>query len=916
MRWSMWPRGRWFVRINHVAMADRARDARRWGMAAQHYHRALRRDPRNAPIWVQYGHSLKEAGRIVAAEEAYRKAIQLEPDIADLHVQLGHALKLQGRQADAEAAYVHACTLDRDMFETSPDVRAAVEKSSDEKTIAHEFDRAYYLRTYPDVDPALVDPLEHFCIFGWKDGRNPCAWFSTRFYLNAYRDVAAANVNPFAHYLKRGRAERRMTGASSHARQVRIDRPALPVIDELLLDFLRFPTRPLIPAATGFDPKQLDIHWVIPDFTPGSGGHMNIFRIVRWLEIFGHHCTIWIYQPSSHSTAAEALSDIIKHFQTVRSRVRFVEEGLLYSSGDVVIATGWQTAQVVCHAQKFKERFYFVQDFEPAFFPRGAYSLLIKSSYRQDIACICGGSWLEKLMRERYGRWARVFWQAADNAIYFPAERRPGNPLPRIAFYSRIGTARRAVQLGLLALQHLAAQGGSFHVDLFGDDLALDSAPFSCAVHGVLDAEELAELYRSADIGLCFSTTNYSIVPQEMMACGLPIVEIDVESTRAIFPEDVVAFCPPEPHAIAETVGALLGDPERRRRQADAARAWVGQFSWEKSGRLVEAALCERLRQRGHRATSTAGENRKVSTTPKASVFIPTFNGGELFLKVIERVRTQRCPWPFEIVVIDSSSTDGTGEFSRAAGDIVFEQIPKSEFSHGGTRNRGVALAKGEFVAFLTQDALPADEFWLYNLVSLLELYPDAGGAFGRHLAWPDASPFTKRDLRNHFRGFDFGPVAVSNATDPERWAAGDVGWRQFLHFYSDNNSCLRRSVWDRFPLPPVEFGEDQLWADRIIAAGYQKLYAASAVVYHSHDYEYEEARNRAEVEATFYKKEFGYDLITSETQLQTALADCNESDARWAAKSGIDEPCLQRRLAANKARLEGYLAAHRQSPS
>ena len=82
-------------------------------------------------------------------------------------------------------------------------------------------------------------------------------------------------------------------------------------------------------------------------------------------------------------------------------------------------------------------------------------------------------------------------------------------------------------------------------------------------------------------------------------------------------------------------------------------------------------------------------------------------------------------------------------------------------------------------------------------------------------------------------------------------------GWRQVLHFYSDNNSCLRRSVWGAIPYPVIEYGEDQVWADQIIKAGYKKAYAVNAVVYHSHDYDEAETLERSRIEAGFFRGAF-----------------------------------------------------------
>jgi glycosyltransferase involved in cell wall biosynthesis len=782
----------------------------------------------------------------------------------------------------------------------------------DKGVISGAFDREYYLRVYPDIVKAGADPLDHFCDLGWREGRDPCDWFSTTYYLGTHKDVARAGVNPFVHYLKFGRSEGRPIKYPL-ARDLRLDPNVSLITDVELLDILRYPSRPILTRESSFDPKMLDIHWVIPDYGVSDGGQMTIFRIVRWLELFGHRCTIWINHPTIHSSSSEAFEDIIKHYQTIKSDVRFVADGFLHASGDAVIATNWQSVQIVSHAQTFKDRFYFVQDYEPNFHARGTLSLLAELTYMKDLACICCGTWLERIMRDRYRRWARHFWLAADESAYFrPSKSRPPNKVPRIAFYGRIKNSRRAVELGLLALQHLASQNIVFHVDLFGAFPEVSCTPFPCTLHGNLDSEELGELYRSADLGLCFSTTNYSIVPQEMMACGLAVVEIDVESTRAIFPEGVVTLCAPHPLDIADGLATLLRDSDRRHRQAETARAWASSFSWERSARLVESALHDRLFERGYkrrtRLITSAGPYSKV----RASVFIPTYNGGDLFKAVINQVRRQRSPWRFEIIVIDSSSIDGTGEYCRDAADIVFEQIVQSEFSHGQTRNRGVELARGDFVAFLTQDALPTDEFWLYNLVSLLEAYPYAAGAFGRHMPWPHHSPFVKRDITEHFKRLDASPVAVSKETDPERWESGDTSWRQFLHFYSDNNSCLRRSVWQKIPLPKIFYGEDQLWANQVIAAGYQKVYAHAATVYHSHDYDYAAAAKRAEEEAIFFKLSFGYDLIKSENDLEAALARDNENDSRWAILHGISEEDLRRRLSLNKARLEGHLSGYR----
>jgi glycosyltransferase involved in cell wall biosynthesis len=95
-----------------ISRGDRARDSRDWVSAARYYRKALDQKPDNPPIWVQYGHALKESGNIGAAENAYRKSLELDAGVADTHLQLGHALKIQGRKIEASAAYLRALVLD------------------------------------------------------------------------------------------------------------------------------------------------------------------------------------------------------------------------------------------------------------------------------------------------------------------------------------------------------------------------------------------------------------------------------------------------------------------------------------------------------------------------------------------------------------------------------------------------------------------------------------------------------------------------------------------------------------------------------------------------------------------------------------------------------------------------------------
>jgi tetratricopeptide (TPR) repeat protein len=107
-----------------ISRADRAREAGQWGLAARLYREALDRNPSNPPIWVQYGHALKELGQMEAGEAAYRQAIAYDPNCADAYLQLGHILKLQGRSSDAPAAYLRALVIDRSLADAARELAA------------------------------------------------------------------------------------------------------------------------------------------------------------------------------------------------------------------------------------------------------------------------------------------------------------------------------------------------------------------------------------------------------------------------------------------------------------------------------------------------------------------------------------------------------------------------------------------------------------------------------------------------------------------------------------------------------------------------------------------------------------------------------------------------------------------------
>lgn len=597
------------------------------------------------------------------------------------------------------------------------------------------FDPVWYAKEYRK-SVGEEDPLTHWITTGSQKGFSPSSEFASDVYFAENSDVTLGVNDPLRHYiefgLKEGRGfphpNKRSQPLSDDEQDIDISN-ALPLSKDLrgLIDYDRLP---LDPQSSEFDPKALILHWIMPDFQKGAGGHMTIFRMVSHLERRGHKQTIWIQSPVFHKTTGDAHDTIIKYFQHFTGEVRFVDETLKQIEGDAIIATDCFSVWPCLSVSNVKQRFYFVQDHEPSFHAVGSRSIAADMTYQQGLDCICASPWLENMMTSRYGCWAKSFWLAADRSLYFPLSNKALKAKtglttktgykPRIAVYARTHTARRLVEMAFLGLEVLAKRGISFHVDFFGMAVDFDVAPFSFTDHGIATQEQLAEIFRKADIGLVFSATNYSLVPQEMMACGLPIIEYDGANTRAIFPNECVTFTKADPLLIADAVSDLLKDPLKRQQQSDAALKWVSQFSWDKSANAVEQAFIGRLTElatpvNDADTNSISGADKRLSrsaidTDPKASVVIPTLNPGPVFQKVLESVVQQQAPFKYEILVIDSGSTDGTIELVGKYDAIKLHQIDKSEFNHGDTRNLGVELTKGEYVAFLTHDALPANK--------------------------------------------------------------------------------------------------------------------------------------------------------------------------------------------------------------
>jgi rhamnosyltransferase len=219
-------------------------------------------------------------------------------------------------------------------------------------------------------------------------------------------------------------------------------------------------------------------------------------------------------------------------------------------------------------------------------------------------------------------------------------------------------------------------------------------------------------------------------------------------------------------------------------------------------------------------------------SAPEVTLFLPTWNAGREFPEILAAMLEQELDRPFEVVAVDSGSTDGTVDFLRRQPVRLYE-IPNREFNHGLTRNLGVEMAQGEVVVMAVQDARPADRHWMQRLV---DCFADerVAGAFSRQLPRPDANPFVKDRLLNWVAG-QAQPRRQSVASAEEFWALAPLERLQRVAF--DNvSSAVRRQVVLEVPFRSRAFGEDIDWAQRVVLAGWTLVYEPRSAVIHSHD--------------------------------------------------------------------------------
>ncbi len=367
----------------------------------------------------------------------------------------------------------------------------------------------------------------------------------------------------------------------------------LPVATRDLLDADWETHKPVNRPAHSAPPEQLTVNWVIPPIANGSGGHHTILRFVRALEARGHTCNIVVYDGREIQSAEEARAVIRRHFPEMKANIWTNRDKL--SACDALIATAWQTAYPVFNAVTSAKKFYFVQDYEPLFFPVGTESVLAENTYKFGLHGITAGRWLSHKLTTEFGMSCDHFEFGSDSGRYRLTN---ADARRRILFYARPGAPRRGFELGVFALTLFAKNNPDYEIHLLGSDVGDYRLPFEFTSHGVLKADELNQLYNEAAAALVISLTNMSLLPLELLSAGcIPVVN-DGENNRLVSDNPYIAYADPSPRSLAMRLQQTVRR-EDLPTYARAAAESVRMLSWEASALEFERILFRRLRENG-----------------------------------------------------------------------------------------------------------------------------------------------------------------------------------------------------------------------------------------------------------------------------------------------------------------------------
>lgn len=317
------------------------------------------------------------------------------------------------------------------------------------------------------------------------------------------------------------------------------------------------------------------IAWVVPWFSKGSGGHRTIFTNLNRLVDHGYKCDMYV-QSLENEVPNQIYNRIRGGYGDFKGDIYVGYQ--LAKKYDMVIATGWDTAETVANADCDK-KMYFIQDFEPWFFAMSTEYMMAEQTYTYGLQGVTIGKWLASKIGSNYPTSTAYFNFCADLEKYYKIK--DAKKEKAICLIFQPGKPRRCDKLALRALQIVQKVDPKIKIYLYG------SSPRKVnnlkAEHlGTITEEACNKLYNKCSVGLCMSASNPSRIPFEMMAAGLPVVELYHENNLYDLPEDGCLLAEPNPEAIATAILKIFSDKKLQKSMSEAGYKYMQNYPIEK----------------------------------------------------------------------------------------------------------------------------------------------------------------------------------------------------------------------------------------------------------------------------------------------------------------------------------------------
>ena len=333
--------------------------------------------------------------------------------------------------------------------------------------------------------------------------------------------------------------------------------------------------------------------WVLPSLIEGSGGHRTILQNVQYLIRKGYECDVYVEDKGEVKNSEE----LRRQAETLFGKhdCRFILGYDIQGEYDIIFATAWFTAKVVRDCNSKAVKAYFIQDFEALFNPMGDGYILACNSYGYGLKPVTIGRWLSHKMQTEYHTPSRYFDFCADRRIY--------RPLPEakkehaICFVYQPDKPRRCSVLGIEALGIVKFLRPDVKIYLYGSNIK-GNVWFEHENLGIIPLDQCNALYNKCEVGLCISSSNPSRIPFEMMAAGLPVVDLYMENNFYDMPNEGVRLAHTTPESIAQALIEILDHPEKAAEMSEAGKRYMADKDLEHGFEQFYAAVSDMAARR------------------------------------------------------------------------------------------------------------------------------------------------------------------------------------------------------------------------------------------------------------------------------------------------------------------------------